>query len=321
MTHILDFVNAQKSVRRAEESMTAKVILNPYAGRWKALQRKDEAEQALGSAGIPYELTITDEPGHGIEIARQSVLDGFDPIIAAGGDGSINEVINGWAQAVLEAQSRPPAFGILPLGSANDLVDNLGLPKDLQAAAQVIAAGKTRKMDLCQVNQRYFDNNAAIGLEPFITLIQARIHRLKGTLRYLVATLIGVNQNPKWSMQLEWEGGSYAGPVTLVTVGNNPRTGGLFYMTPHADPFDGLLTFVYGYMPTRGQILRLLPRTMKAGAGSYVEHELIHEIHSPWLKIRSDQPTPAHADGEIFDQAIQELEYRILPSTLPILLP
>lgn len=301
--------------------MTAKVILNPYAGRWQALQRKEEAERALQAAGIAYELVVTDHPGHGIEIARQAVQEGFDPIVSAGGDGSISEVMNGWVQAIDGSRAQGPRFGILPLGSANDLVDNLGLPKDLQAAAQVIAAGHTRMMDLCQVNQRYFDNNAAIGLEPFITLIQARIHRLKGTFRYLAATLMGVMQNPQWTMQIEWEGGQYAGPVTLVTVGNHPRTGGLFYMTPHADGFDGLLTFVYGYMPTRRQIMALLPRTMKPGEGSYVEHASIHEVHSPWVKIVSDQPTPAHADGEIFDPAIRELEYRVLPGRLPILLP
>lgn len=301
--------------------MTAKVILNPYAGRWQALQRKEEAERALAAAGVAYEMTVTDRPGHGIEVARQAVLEGFNPIISAGGDGSINEVVNGWAQAVSDTHDPPPVFGILPLGSANDLVDNLGIPRDLAEAARLIAAGQFRLMDLCKVNDRFFDNNAAIGLEPFITLIQARIHRLKGTLRYLVATLMGVNQNPQWTMQLEWQDGSYEGPVTLVTVGNNPRTGGLFYMTPHADPFDGRLTFVYGHMPTRRQILSLLPRTMKSGAGSYVEHESIHEIHSPWLKIRSDQPTPAHADGEIIDPAIRELEYRVLPAMLPILLP
>jgi len=301
--------------------MVAKVILNPYAGRWQALQRKEEAEKALHAADVAFEMIVTDHPGQGIELTRQAVLEGFDPIIAAGGDGSINEVMNGWVQAVNGSQSITPRFGILPLGSANDLVDNLGLPKSLTEAAQVIAAGNTRPMDIGQVNGRYFDNNAAIGLEPFITLIQARIHRLKGTLRYLVATLMGVYQNPRWTMELEWEGGSYAGPVTLVTVGNNPRTGGLFYMTPHANGFDGLLTFVYGYMPTRRQILSLLPRTMKPGEGSYIEHESIHEINSPWLKVVSDQPTPAHADGEIFDPAIRALEYRILPGILPVLLP
>jgi diacylglycerol kinase (ATP) len=194
------------------------------------------------------------------------------------------------------------------------------LPKELDKAAGVIAAGVTRMMDLCEVNGRLFDNNAAIGLEPYITLIQQRITRLRGTLRYLVATLRGVIDNPQWEMHLEWQGGQYDGPITLVTVGNNPRTGGIFYVTPHANPFDGLLTFVYGFMPTRLQILRLLPRTMKSGAGNYVEHPDIHEVNSPWLRVHSEKPTPSHADGEIQSEAIQDLEYRVIPARLPILM-
>jgi YegS/Rv2252/BmrU family lipid kinase len=298
--------------------MTAKVILNPYSGRWTALKRKPEAEAALKAAGIPYELVLTDGPNHGVQLAAEALSQGFSPIIAAGGDGSISEVVNGMMQATGSQPSNIP-LGILPLGSANDLVDNLGLPHDLNAAAQIIAAGRSRRMDLCQVNGRFFDNNAAIGLEPFITLIQQKITSLHGDLRYLVATLRGVLANPSWTASLEWEGGQYQGPVTLVTVGNNPRTGGLFYVTPHADPFDGLLTFVYGYMPTRLQILRLLPRTTKPGKGSYVEHPSIHEVNSPWLRIHTVQPTPMHADGEIQSQSIQDLEYRALPGMLPVL--
>ena len=299
--------------------MKAKVILNPYAGRWLALQRQQEAENALRAAGIEYDLVATNGPGHGIELTKAAVREGYNPIISAGGDGSISEVINGIIQAA--GDDTPVPIGVLPLGTANDLVDNLGLPRELNAAANVIAAGKIRWMDLCQVNGRFFGNNAAIGLEPYITLIQQQITRLQGTFRYLVAALKGILANPKWSMHLEWEGGEYHGPVTLVTVGNSPRTGGLFYMTPHANPFDGKLTFVYGYMATRPQILRLFPRTMKPGSGSYVEHPSIHEITSSWLKVRSDNPTPAHADGEIFSEAITELEYHVIPGRLPILLP
>jgi YegS/Rv2252/BmrU family lipid kinase len=306
--------------------MKAKVILNPYAGRWMAQQRRPEAEAALRAAGVDYDIVLTQGPGHGIELAEQAVKEGFCPIISAGGDGSISEVANGMLRYVdREGGEGNVPLGIIPLGSANDLVDNLGLPKDLQAAAQVIAAGKTRRMDVCQVSAagalspRYFDNNAAIGLEPYITLIQQRITRLRGVLRYLWATLLGVTDNPQWNMHLEWEGGQYRGPVTLVTVGNNPRTGGLFYVTPHADPFDGLLTFVYGFMPTRLQILRLLPRTMKPGKGSYVEHPSIHEISSPWLRVHSEQPTPMHADGEIQSEAVQDVEYRVFPKRLPVL--
>lgn len=298
--------------------MTAKVILNPYSGRWTALKRKADAEMALTAAGIQYEMAVTEGPNHGVQLAADALRQGFSPIISAGGDGSISEVVNGMMQAC-EGQPCPVPLGILPLGSANDLVDNLALPHDLQAAARIIATGYSRRMDLCQVNGRYFDNNAAVGLEPFITLIQQSITRLHGDLRYLVATVRGVLANPQWTMSLTWEGGSYQGPVTLVTVGNNPRTGGLFYVTPHADPFDGLLTFVYGFMPTRLQILRLLPRTLKPGVGSYVEHPSIHEINSPWLRVHAEQPTPMHADGEIQSTAIQDLEYRALPGMLPVL--
>jgi diacylglycerol kinase (ATP) len=298
--------------------MTAKVILNPYAGRWQAKERVNEAESALREVGVDFDLEVTNGPGHGILLAEQAVQQGFNPIIAAGGDGTYSEIINGIARA--NDNDGSIVFGVLPLGSANDLADNLGLPKDLSAAAQVIANGQVQMMDLCRVNDRFFDNNAAIGLEPYITLIQERITRLKGTFRYLTATLMGVRDKPQWEMALEWEGGEYSGPITLVTVGNSPRTGGIFYMTPHANPFDGLLTFVYGFMPTRRKLLSLLPRTLKPDEGSYVEHPSIHEVTSPWLRVRSVQPTPAHADGEIISKEIHDLEYRVIPNCLPILM-
>jgi len=301
--------------------MTAKVILNPYAGRWNALKRLAEVETALQEAHIKYELAITESPGHGTNLAFQSVEMGFNPIISAGGDGSVSEVVNGMMLAVKDNSGiQMPALGIIPLGSANDLVINLKLPTDLKEAAKVIATGNVRKMDLGLVNDRFFDNNSAVGLEPTITLIQQDIKRIHGVLRYLLATLIGINRNPQWTMHLEWEGGEYLGPLTLVTVGNNPLTGGLFYMTPHADPFDGLLTFVYGYMSTRFEILRLLPRTMKREKGSYIENPNIHEINSTWLRIRSETPTPMHADGEIQSEAIHAVEYRVIPGCLPLLM-
>jgi diacylglycerol kinase (ATP) len=176
-------------------------------------------------------------------------------------------------------------------------------------------------MDVGFVNGFYFANNSAIGLEPYITLVQQRITWIKGMLRYLVAAIRGIWDNPQWTARIEWDGGRYEGPTLLVTVGNGPRTGGVFYMAPHADPFDGKLTFVYGYRKTRGQIFRLLPRTMKAGKGSFVEMADIHEQQATWVKIHIEGPAPAHTDGEIFSKGIQDLEYRIFPARLQILLP
>ncbi len=307
--------------------MVAKVILNPYAGRWTAGKRREEMEASLKEAGVDYQLEMTQGPHHGIQLASQAAQDGFSPIIAAGGDGTISEIVNGILKSAggTAAGGTAVPLGIIPLGSANDLVVNLRLPKDIREASRVIAAGHQRQMDIGQVTHdgnkspRFFDNNSAMGLEPTVTLIQQRITRLKGILRYLVATLIGVYQNPHWNVQIMWEGGEYRGPVSLVTVGNCPLTGGLFYMTPHADPFDSRLTFVHAYLPTRLQILKILPKTMKPGAGSYIEHPAVHEIHSPWLKLVFDTPTPLHADGEIQSSEALQVEYTTLPARLPVI--
>jgi len=307
--------------------LTAKVILNPYAGRWMALKRRDEVESALKNCGIDYELVITAGPGDGIQLASRAVTDGFDPVVAAGGDGSISEVVNGMMQEMSKVVDKPVSLGVIPLGTANDFADNLKLPKDILASVKVISARKSRIIDLGiveagrQGSKRFFDNNAAIGLEPYVTLVQEGISRIRGTLRYLLATLMAVRDNPQWSMQIEWDRGSYEGPVTLVTVGNLPRTGGIFFMTPHASAFDGLLTFAYGFMRTRRQIIGILPRTMKPGKGSYIEHPSIQEIHTKWLRVHSDQPTPAHADGVVISKNIQDIEYRVVPRVLPVLLP
>jgi diacylglycerol kinase (ATP) len=299
--------------------MNAKVILNPYAARWNALKRKPEAESGLQAAEVAYELVTSQAPGHGIELAAQAVQDGFDPIIAAGGDSTFNEVVNGILHAVggglVEVN-----FGILPMGTANDLADNLKIPKDLEEAARVIARNQTRWMDVCRVNDRYFVNNSAIGLETTVTVIQSNLKRVRGVARYLLATLIAIYRNPQWTMDLTWDDGEYSGPATMVSVGNNPRTGGIFYTVPNADPFDGKLSFVHGAILSRGEILRTLPKTMKAGEGNYIEHANVHEIHCTWLKVHTEPTTPVHTDGEVLDEAIQDLEYSIHPKRIPILL-
>jgi YegS/Rv2252/BmrU family lipid kinase len=253
--------------------MTAKVILNPYSGRWNARKRWPAAAAALQQAGVAYDLAITERPGQATELAAQAVRDGFAPIIVASGDGTIGEVANGLAQAAGGLDDPLPAIGILPLGTANDIADTIGLPRDLGAVAHAIAAGRTRLMDLGQVDGRLFVNNAAIGLDPYVGLIQQRMRWFHGSLRYLLAALRGIADCPRWTLDLEWEGGHYRGPLTLIAIGNGPRSGGIFYTAPHADPFDGRLTVVFGYRPSRWQLLRTLPRTLRPGAGSYVERE------------------------------------------------
>lgn len=306
--------------------METLVILNPYARRWTALERRPEAEASLQEAGIEHTLVQTESPGHGVEIARQACLDGYRVIVAAGGDSTINEIVNGIllaADEAVEGENAPamPKFGVLPMGTANDLAENLGIPTDLKMAADVIAAGSTRLLDVCQVNDRYFVNNSGVGLEPYITTIQMNIHRVQGIVRYLLATLIGIYHKPEWEMDITWDTGFYRGPATLVSVGNSPRTGGLFFLTPHANAFDGYLTFLIGSAPNRMQLLQLLPKAMRPAEGNVSEDMRALEAHTSSLHIELNQPSPVHADGEIFDLNATRLSYRIYPARLPLLLP
>ena len=175
-------------------------------------------------------------------------------------------------------------------------------------------------LDVGQLNDRYFVNNSAAGLEPTVTIKHERIQWIKGAVRYLVAAVWAIIEKPEWHGDLKWDDGEYNGPLTLVSIGNAPRTGG-FYMTPHADPFDGKLTFAFGYRKTRLGMFQVLPRAMRPGAGSYVEMDGMMEVHTTRLTIHLDRPSPAHTDGELFPDFVQDFVYKIYPGRLKILLP
>jgi diacylglycerol kinase (ATP) len=293
-----------------------KIIVNPYAGRWKAQAAIPDIERACQKIGLDYELVVTDGPGHGIELACQAALAGFSPIVSAGGDGSISEVVNGLMQAAGEGVAGP--LGVIPLGSADDFADMLGLDKEIETACRVIMAGHTRTIDVGCVNGRYFDNNSAVGLEPMVTLIQAAMARIKGTPRYIVAALKAIFGHRPWHAQLTWQGGEYEGPIALVSVGNTRRTGGAFWMTPRAEFDDGYLDFVLAGQVSRLKLLRLLPTTFD---GSHVERPEITYARTTQLTIECDPPTPIQADGEVFERAATHIEYTILPSRLQVIVP
>lgn len=301
--------------------MKTKVLLNPYSNRWNSHKRWPEAEAALRAADVEFDLTVSERPDQLVDLAADAVQQGFTTLIIAGGDGSIGEIINGATHGWDETSPFKITLGIIPLGTANDLCVNVGIPLDLSAAVQVIARGKTRGMDLGKCNERYFLNNSAAGLEPYVTTKQEKISWLTGIPRYLVAAIQGIMDGPSWNAKLEWDGGSYEGPLSLVSVGNGARTGGVFFMAPHADPFDGKLTFVHGYRSTRMGLFQVLPSAMKPGKGNMVEMDGINEFHCTRLSIHLDKPSPAHTDGEIFDSWVTDLEYKIFPAAVQMLLP
>jgi YegS/Rv2252/BmrU family lipid kinase len=295
--------------------MRTKIILNPYSNRWRAQERISEAEQVLAEAKIDYELVVTKKPLDGTALAETAVADGFDAIVAAGGDGTINEVINGLLRATADGPTIP--FGILPLGTANDFNMMAGLPDTTAAAAQVIAQGKTRQIDAGLVNGRFFINNSGLAMEPMVTLENIRMKRLSGEIRYIAALLKVIAKMKAWNMQVEWDDGRYDGPVYLLSVCNSPRTGG-FQMAPGAEIDDGLFDIVLAPEVPKRTLLQLLVRLMQ---GTHVKHDAVTFTRTASLTVNSDPGTPAHTDGEVFTESTANVEYRILPGKVTLLSP
>jgi diacylglycerol kinase (ATP) len=300
--------------------MTAKVILNPYSNRWNSQKRWPAAESALKAVGVDFDLAISQKKGEIAGLAEQAVREKFSPIIVAGGDGSIGDAANGLMQAISSPGGSSVPLGIMPMGSANDLVYTLGLPTDLKEAAKVIAAGKTRAMDLGRLNGHYFVNNSAACLEPYVTVKHEKIHWIKGAARYLVAAVQAIMDKPEWNGNVEWDGERFSGKLSLISVGNGRRTGG-FFMTPHASPFDGKLTLAFGYRGTRLGLFLALPSAFNEDKGNYVELEGMQEVDATRISFHLDKPSPAHTDGELLPTWIQDFEYEILPQSLNIIIP
>jgi diacylglycerol kinase (ATP) len=291
-----------------------KIILNAYGGRLGVQTKIAVVEQALQTAGLVYHLELTQYAGHAIELARQATCEGWPIIVAAGGDGTIHEVVNGLMPAAEKDQTA--TLGIIPMGTANDLADMLHLPRNAAAACQRIAAGNSRVIDVGMVNGQYFTNNSAVGLEPVVSINHEQMRRVKGNLRYLLAALKSIIQAKPWQMRLVWDDGVYEGPVTLASVGNSHRTGGLFYMTPQAVLDDGLLDVVYAFDLTRWQLLTLLPKTLK---GDHIRHPLVRYLQTKSLSITASPATPIQADGEVIAKTATEINYSIIANKLRVI--
>jgi diacylglycerol kinase (ATP) len=192
------------------------------------------------------------------------------------------------------------------------------IPRSLDAAVAVIAGGHTRQIDAGRINDRFFDNNCALAMEPMVTIENARMTRLSGNIRYVVALFKSLAKLKAWQMRIRWDGGEIEAPTLLLSVCNSPRTGGVFHMAPPARTDDGILDFVFVPEISKLQVLAILPRLFK---GTHLSHPLVHHERTRSLTIESDPGTPIHADGEVISESERRVEYGILPGKITLLAP
>ncbi|MCX7750522.1 MAG: diacylglycerol kinase family lipid kinase [Candidatus Bipolaricaulota bacterium] len=284
------------------------VILNPAADRGRAGAREGELRQALRAAGLSAQILRTERPGHGTELARRAVREGVKAIAAAGGDGTVHEV----AQALVGTDA---CLGILPMGSGNDYIRALGIPKDLAGAVAILARGEVRTVDVAEVAGEFALNSFGMGVEGQIAADYKRMRFLKGELGYLYATILEVVRFRAFRAEVAGDGWSFAGKLLSVSVMNGPYAGGGYRLAPHARVDDGALDV--GLIGNYPRLVRfaVLPKTRD---GSYLQLKRVHGRRSQRVRIRTDRPLPVHMDGELLPEPVQGIEVALRPQALRV---
>ena len=303
--------------------MRYKVIVNPSAGKGFGDRSVPKIEQLLTAHGLDYDLVRTNWAGEAMELARQAVIDGYDTIVAAGGDGTNQEVVNGMLAAD-EHGSVVGTLGVLPVGSGCDFSWILGVPPDLEGACAQLARHQTKVIDVARVTvdgeTRYFDNTVGIGFEGIVNIEASKIKYLRGMALYLPAVIksIFLTLKPARSViEYEQDGETVRveGSYMMVDACNGARAGGAFFVAPDAKCDDGLLDILLVEDVPRLRMLALIPHFLK---GTHVTQPDVQVLRSKRISIRSQDPLAAHADGELVCTNARHIECEIVPHRMRV---
>jgi diacylglycerol kinase (ATP) len=294
-----------------------KVILNPRAGKGHGATLRPDIERLLSKYGVAFDLVETMHSGHAIDLARQAILDGYEIIVAAGGDGTTHEVVNGM---MLEAKQSPMGtLACIPAGSGNDFAVMNGTATNLDVACQAIAAGHTQVIDVGRVIldgqiERYFDNTVGTGFDALVVLETRRMTHLRGMALYLPAvlkTIFLTMHIPTVEMTID-ETSERIRPLMVVAC-NGPREGSTFHLTPDALYDDGLLDILIAREISKLEMLALVPRFMN---GTHLNHKAVSTVRARHVVLRSEDRLYVHADGEILSDYAHTVEIEIIPHAL-----
>ncbi len=297
-----------------------KVIVNPQAGRGYARQISPLICRCLKALSLDFDLVHTNAAGEAIDLAGQAVDEGFDTIVAVGGDGTSHEVINGMmSRANGEAMG---VFASIPAGSGNDFASMNGMPADVEAACQIIAEGQVRQVDLGRVTidgviSRYFNNTIGIGFDGLVVKETRKFRKLRGMLLYLVVVLktIFLTMRPARS-EITYDGQTFRATPIMVVISNGPREGGSFMVAPNARYDDGYFDLIIAETMSRFEVLAMIPRFMK---GTHLSHRRIKAIRARHIAIKSEDPLHIHVDGEILCEEAHHVQVEIVPGTLAVI--
>lgn len=289
--------------------MRVTFIANPGAGRGRARALIDDIGGRARELGFEAALELTRGPGDGVRLAREARARS-DVVAIVGGDGTVHEVING-------LMPDPVPIVMLPVGSGNDFASLVSGPSALDELAPILHEGVGARLDILDFGDHYCANSAGLGFEGMVNKRSHNIRRLRGSAVYLAAVFktLSTLAFPHFELTLP-DGTTRGGNKLIVSIGNGVRTGGAFYLTPHAFPDDGLVDVCIVDPMSRLQVLRLLPRSLN---GSHVENDRVEMIRVESLEVRTDPDFPMHIDGELIEHAPATFRVKVLHRVLPVL--
>ncbi|PTM56487.1 YegS/Rv2252/BmrU family lipid kinase [Desmospora activa] len=270
----------------------ARLIYNRTAGKEGIERKLPRILERLEEKGLEASCHATRFPGDAAEAASKAVERGFDVVIAAGGDGTIHEVVNGIAP-----YSTRPQLGIIPCGTSNDLARALHLPRDMVAACDVIGEGHIRSMDVGIVQDHYFINVAAAGFLTEVThQTPSRLKTVLGHFAYYAKGLekLGTLLRP-FQVRLESPQKTVEEEIFLIIVANSPSIGGFDHLVTQADIGDGLLDVLVVRKANLPELVHLVGSILR---GEHLDDERVLYFQTNRLQVISSQPMKLNLDGE-----------------------
>jgi len=226
------------------------IILNPVAGKGYAPKHIPFINEFLQNYKVDFEIHITKQIGHAIELAEEFIQQPDTAVIAAGGDGTCNEVINGLMLAKINkpALNLEPVFGVLPIGRGNDFAFGAGISDTLKDSLNALVHGEPVPMDVGFIkggnypDGRYFGNGIGVGFDTKVGLEAAKLKHVHGAFAYLIGALKTlIIYPPAPDIELTYNDITTNISPALVSIMNGIRMGGTFIMAPKANNSDGVL--------------------------------------------------------------------------------
>ena len=287
-----------------------KFILNPIAGGGRNGNRmKRVLEKVLDKFPCEYEIQQTVGRGDALRTAREAVQDGFDMVVAVGGDGTVNEV----ASAVVNSNV---CLGIIPTGSGNGLARGLGIPLNLKKACQILCEGKFRRIDVGKMQGRYFFATSGVGFGAAVTK-RLDTRSRKGVLpHFYIGLQEFFNYSPE-EITLRFDHRQIKVKALLVAVANTIQFGNGAIIAPQAQPDDGLLDIC---IINDLNILQAVYHLPKLFTGHIDRTRYFETYRSSNVEIILPGPAPIQVDGESLDGDAR-LKVSLIPKALKVIIP